>query len=1231
MPHARHPRACLRPVLRSWLCLSLFATAALSALGQITRVANTTLTLPPTLQTQTLGYRTEVAFPGISFNQPLGFATPPGETNRVFVLEKPGRIQVVSGIGSTPVKSLFLDLSAKTLSSGEEGLLGLAFHPAFATNRYFYVFYTTTATTSAGTGRHDRLSRFTALAAPATNADILATEVPLISQFDEASNHNGGDIHFGADGYLYVALGDEGGGNDQYNNSQRIDKDFFAGLLRIDVDQRAGNLAPNPHPAVHAGTYSVPADNPFVGATSFNGASVTPANVRTEFWAVGLRNPWRFSFDTPTGRLFTGDVGQGAREEINLITKGGNYGWSYREGSIAGPRSNPPAGVTFVDPIWDAGRSVATSITGGVVYRGTRFSQLTGQYIFGDYPSGRIFAMSFPSSGPVQVQELLSDNGPAGFGADPSNGDVLIASLGTGAVRRLVQDTTPVEVTLPATLSATGAFSNLATLTPHAGLVAYEPNVAFWSDHATKRRWFSVPGMTERMTFSADGNWTFPAGTVWVKHFDLNLTRGDPATARRVETRFLVKTADGVYGLTYRWNAAQTEATLVPAEGASDTFNIVENGNARTQTWRYPSRSECLQCHTAAGGYALSFNTAQLNRPHGNGPLNQLRALADAGYIANTVPDPSTLRALARADDASATVEHRARSYLAANCVQCHQPGGTAQGNFDARISTPTANAGLINGALVNHGGDPANRVIAAGDVAHSMLLTRLSSLGMGRMPPVTSSELDAGGIALITSWIQSLQGPAPEAPVIVRHPANQTVTTGRTVTIAAGSTTGSVRWQTSLDGGVTWSDVTDDGTHSGAATGTLTLANVPATFDGRRYRLVATNGGGSATSGSAMLRVRPLFFPSPVGLARTPGGDLLVADSTANTIQRVTAAGEVTILAGASGSAGSADGTGTTALFNQPVGIAVGADGTIFVADTANSTLRRITPAGVVTTLAGSPNVRGNTDGTGAAASFSEPAALAIAANGNIFVADSANHTIRRVTPAGVVSTFAGGAGLPGATDGTGGAARFNRPSGLAIDSAGNLFVADTTNNTLRRITPEGQVTTLAGVAGVSGASDGAGDAALFNRPTGLSIDGSGNLFVADTGNSVVRRVTPAGVVTTRAGLSTIAGHLDGTGSEAWFNQPRAVAVDGSGGVHVADTGNAILRHINPGAVVVSLALSAGTVTPPPPPPPPPPTTQPPTTPPPSSGGGGGGGAVSGWFLALLSVLTVLRFRRRS
>jgi glucose/arabinose dehydrogenase len=760
--------AALRQLTGSLLVFFASLALAPAASAQITRVPNTSLTLPQ--NPQVFGYATEDAFTGLTFTLPVGLVTPPGETGRLFVVEESGAIQVVTGIPSAPVKSLFLDLTSRVLyTTSEEGVLGLAFHPNFATNHYFYVFYTTTTTTNAGTngapvtGRHDQLSRFTAPPG-ATNAQILATEVPMISQYDEATNHNAGDLHFGSDGYLYVSLGDEGGANGQYGNCQLINRDFFSGLLRIDVDQLPENLEPNAHPSVHPGTYKVPADNPFVGATSFNGLAVDPSGVRTEFWAVGLRNPWRFSFDAPTGRLLLGDVGQGAREEIDLITRGGNYGWNFREGTIAGPQSDPPPGASFTDPIWDADRTLAQAIIGGVVYRGGRLAQLYGQYVFGDSVLGKIYTMSFPVSGPVQVTLIASESSPAAFGVDPSNGDILVANVGSGTVRRLVYDSTATGTPLPATLSATGAFADLATLTPAAGVVNYEPNLPSWSDYATKRHFFSVPAVTDKITFSATGGWTFPAGTIWVNHLELDLTRGDPSTARRIETRFLVKTASGVYGVTYRWNSQQTEATLVPEEGTEDTFMVNEGGTVVPQTWHYPSRSECMQCHSPVAGHALGFNTPQLNGSHvyDSGTANQLTVLANAGYFATaTVPDPGTLQALAPPSDTGATLEHRVRSYLTANCVECHQPGGAAQSWWDARITTPTGSAGLINGPLVNLAGNPANRVIAAGDLAHSMLLTRISERGPGQMPPLDSGEIDPDGVNLFTAWINDLGRPS--------------------------------------------------------------------------------------------------------------------------------------------------------------------------------------------------------------------------------------------------------------------------------------------------------------------------------------------------------------------------------------------------------------------------------------------------------------------------------------
>ncbi len=446
-----------------------------------------------------------------------------------------------------------------------------------------------------------------------------SSEVPLITQEDDQDNHNSGDLHFGSDGYLYVSLGDEGGADDIYDNGRFIDKDFFSGIMRLDVDQKPGSLTPNAHPAVHSGTYAIPPDNPYIGLTSYMGFATDPAEVRTEFWAAGFRNPWRFCIDLPTDRLFCADVGQADREEVNLVRIGNHYGWSYREGTEdfdLGPGGEtPPPGFVPTHPIYDYGRSEGQSVTGGRVYRRDGLSNLHGAYIFGDYGSNRVWAMHFKSNGSVdRVDHLLDVPDVTSFGIDPTNGDILAGSHG-GPIYRIVRAEDEPGSSLPTTLSATGAFSDLATLTPNPGIVPYETNVSFWSDGAVKQRWFSIPDLADRIEFVENESWSFPTGQVWIKHFELDLTPNEASDPhRRLETRFLVKTSDGIYGVTYRWNDEQTEATLVAEAGFDETFTIQTSGSPTSQTWHYPRRGECLSCHSATAGYALGFDTGQLNR-----------------------------------------------------------------------------------------------------------------------------------------------------------------------------------------------------------------------------------------------------------------------------------------------------------------------------------------------------------------------------------------------------------------------------------------------------------------------------------------------------------------------------------------------------------------------------------------------------------------------------------------
>ena len=257
---------------------------------------------------------------------------------------------------------------------------------------------------------------------------------------------------------------------------------------------------------------------------------------------------------------------------------------------------------------------------------------------------------------------------------------------------------------------------------------------------------------------------------------------------------------------------------------------------------------------------------------------------------------------------------------------------------------------------------------------------------------------------------------------------------------------------------------------------------------------------------------------------------------------------------------------------------MAVDGAGNVYVADTANHTIRQITPGGVVSTLAGLAGVSGSANGTGAAAQFNQPQGVAVDSAGNVYVADTGNHTIRQITPGGVVSTLAGLAGVSGSANGTGGNARFYEPEAVAGDSGGNVYVADTWNHTIRKIAPGGVVSTLAGTAGNYGSTDGTGSAALFYQPQGVTVDSTGTLYVADTGNQTIRKVTGGGGVSTLAGLAGNYGSVDGTGTSARFYGPSGVAVDGAGNVYVADYFNQTIRKVTGAGVVSTLAGSVGT-----------------------------------------------------
>ena len=305
-------------------------------------------------------------------------------------------------------------------------------------------------------------------------------------------------------------------------------------------------------------------------------------------------------------------------------------------------------------------------------------------------------------------------------------------------------------------------------------------------------------------------------------------------------------------------------------------------------------------------------------------------------------------------------------------------------------------------------------------------------------------------------------------------------------------------------------------------------------------------------------------------GIATDSTGNIYVANAH-NTILKITPAGLVMTFAGKPDTRGHADGIDSAATFIYPISIATDSAANVYVADKVNNTIRKITPAGAVSTLAGTAGVSGHADGIGAQASFSGPVGVANDSEGNVYVADYGNNTIRKITPNGAVTTFAGTAGVAGNADGVGANASFTSPYAIATDSAGNVFVAEMPSHTIRKITPAGVVTTLAGKAGEPGRANGIGADASFTFPRGVATDKAGNVYVADYGNDTIRKVTPNGVVTTIAGKAGESAEYDGIGGAARFSEPVAVATDSAGNVLVLESDN--IREVNPSGVVTTIA----------------------------------------------------------
>ncbi len=749
------------------------------------------------------------AFPGLTFIDPVQMPPVP-YSNRLLVLEKAGRLVVFENNENVATRTVLFDIRSRVESKHDSGMVGLALHPEFGVagspNRhYLYVYYRYTPQKSDTNRAYCRLSRFTW--DPATSTIAPASEFILINQYDRHNWHNGGGLFFGTDGFLYLSIGDEGGSNDQYDTGQKRNVGLLAGVLRLDVDRdptrshaiRRQPLNPTTPPTGWPNSssqgYFIPNDNPW---QSPDGSQLE------EFYAVGTRSPHRMTQDPVTGNIWLGDVGQGTQEEVSKVVRGGNLQWPYREGAVAGPKAKPsPLIGTDVPPVHAYGRGTGTCVIGGYVYRGALHPELSGKYIFGDHGSGRIWSLD-DSSGTAVVTSLLTmashgpgpKNGMGSFGLDAS-GEIHVLSLaGTdldgGRIYRLEKTTEGVPEP-PRLLSQSAAFTNLATLAPAPGVMPYEVIEPLWSDAADKKRWIAIPNdgtpntAAERIGWSEEGNWTFPVGTVLIKHFEV--------PGRRLETRFFLNGDDGTwFGFTYRWRVDGSDAELLPGEPVVETFTA----NGTTRTWSFPGRNECSACHTDAAGKVLGVKTRHLNGDFfyaaTGRTANQLVTLNRLGFFSPAINEaqlPGMLTAK-KQDDTTASLERRARSYLDVNCSHCHQPAAPTQAAFDARMVTPPWFQNLINVTPGNSLGVSGARLVKPGSIDLSMVHRRAGSLAPGvAMPPLAKNVVDTAGMQLLTAWINSLD-PAigPTGAVTGASPRDHSAPV---LTLARSSGTGSV------------------------------------------------------------------------------------------------------------------------------------------------------------------------------------------------------------------------------------------------------------------------------------------------------------------------------------------------------------------------------------------------------------------------------------------------------
>ncbi len=653
---------------------------------------------------------------GVAFSQPLGMVQAPGDDSRFYVVEKGGRVRAVPANDNATQSDTwnFLDLTGGLVNgTGEGGLLGVAFHPEYSSNRHVFVSYTTTQGGTQGLFKL-RLSRFTST--DGGNTLNLGTEVVLLEQWQATANHNSGNVAFDASGLLYMAIGDDDFEPTNPGNEGNNPYSLRGTIIRLDIDNPSSGK-----------NYGIPATNPFV----LGGGA-------PEVYAYGFRNPWKFSFDKSTNDLWVGDVGEADWDEIDIVEAGGFYGWPDYEADMC---LNGNCAVSYVSPLfaYDGIHGNPRSITGGYVYRGS-IAALRGKYIYGDFQLGLVWAFDRDSG---QNEELFARSfGLAAWGED-NQGELYYVDLVANEVLRLEETEGSVGNPPPENLFDTGCFLDIdSPPVPANGVIPFSVAQRFWSDGADKERWLALPDGAS-MTIDENGDFELPPGAVSIKHF---LWEG-----QYFETRFFVRYNNGNYGgYTYRWAPDQRSATLVDSAGESRDLGEV--------VWEYPSRGDCFRCHTPGANFSLGLETRQLNidqfYPTTGLMENQLDTLIHLGMAKGNT---ERLPAFPSISDVSVPLEERASTYLHVNCSSCHRGDTGGRATWNALSYVPFESKELCNVPPIDSwSGDPNERLISPGSHELSTVWLRMHQRDVAPMPPL-SQVADGEGADLLSAFIDGL------------------------------------------------------------------------------------------------------------------------------------------------------------------------------------------------------------------------------------------------------------------------------------------------------------------------------------------------------------------------------------------------------------------------------------------------------------------------------------------